>query len=331
MGTTTNKRKADDMSHEREEELKKEDLGVVPDEVAAAAAAAVAETDSPMQDAEDTIGDDDKDDDDGAGSASKRRFFPRVKHLLTAEWEPFLLGVLDALDEAGAPKSAAASHKLTNPWYKAFHVIYNGIARDCSIPHGKNRYHKFKDKIVELWQAIEAYSGGDLPLRPRALEQLDEYRQACATQAITPKKDPTIPNGAPKTPSAIPKIKPPTANKSLPPERNPIVDTRWEHLDEAAVLKSLPESLQKLMNIRHLVLEVGAGNKLAVEEQYDKLLQEYLMDVPETMDALYEKMLGLAFLCRYAQSSKERKDISDVYDRIVTEYLVGSNATFATV
>ncbi len=242
----------------------------------------------------------------------------------------FLLGVLDALDEAGAPKSAAASHKLTNPWYKAFHIIYNGIARDCSIPHGKNRYHKFKDKIVELWQAIECYSGGDLPLRDRALGQLDEYRRSCATQAVTPKKDPTTPNGTSKTPSTMSKPKP-QMGKALPLERNSVSDPRWEHLDEATALKNLPDSLQRLMNIRNLVVEVGAGNKLAVDEQYDKILQEYLTDVPESADSLYEKMLGLAFLCRYAQSSKEKKDIAEVYERVVTDYLVATNTSFATV
>lgn len=240
------------------------------------------------------------------------------------------MGVLDALDESGAPKAAAASHKLTNPWYKAFHVIYNGIARDCSIPHGKNRYHKFKDKIVELWQAIESYGGGDLPLRDRALGQLDEYRQSCATQAVTPKKESSTPNGTPKTPNAVPRLKPQTS-KLLPTERYPTVGSRWEHLDEASALKSLPEYLQKLINIRNLVVEIGLGNKLAVDEQYERYLQEYLNDIPESQDALYEKLLGLALLCRYAQSTKEKKDISEVYERVVSDYLIHCNATFATV
>ncbi len=103
MGTTTNKRKADDISKEKEEEeLKNKDVVVqVAEEVAAAAAAAAADADAPLLDADDATGDedkgdddkgdDDKDDEDGAGSASKRRFFPRVKHLLTAEWEPVSL------------------------------------------------------------------------------------------------------------------------------------------------------------------------------------------------------------------------------------------------
>lgn len=240
----------------------------------------------------------------------------------------FLLGVLDALEESGASKSAAASHKLTNAWYKAFHIIYNGVARDCSIPHGKNRYHKFKDKIVELWQAIEAYNGGDLPLRDRALGQLDDYRQACAAQAVTPKKEPSIP-GPSKTPS-VPRPKP-QVSRALATERHAVMESRWEHLDEAHALKSLPESLQKLIHIRNLVIEVGAGNKLAVEEQYDKALQDYLKNIPEATDALYEKILGLAFLWRHAQGSKEKQDIAEIYERVVADFLVASNVTMATV
>lgn len=357
MGPLTNKRKVDDISKDKDGQAhKKDDVVQVAEEVAAAAAAAAgdadgeadadadvepdgdvdvdadaeADMDTPMPDGEDVTGDDDKDDDDGVGSASKRRFFPRVKHLLTAEWEPFLLGVLDALEESGASKSAAASHKLTNSWYKAFHIIYNGVARDCSIPHGKNRYHKFKDKIVELWQAIEAYNGGDLPLRDRALAQLDDYRQACAAQAVTPKKESSIAGVGPaKTPTmSRPK---PQLNRSLATERQSVVESRWQHLDEAVALKSLPDSLQKLINIRNLVVEVGFGNKVAVDEQYDKALQDYLKILPEATDALYEKILGLAFLMRHAHGSKEKQDIGDVYERVVADFLMASNVTMATV
>ena len=242
----------------------------------------------------------------------------------------FLLGVLDALEESGASKSAAASHKLTNAWYKAFHIIYNGVARDCSIPHGKNRYHKFKDKIVELWQAIEAYNGGDLPLRDRALGQLEDYRQACATQAVTPKKESSVPGVGPSKTPTMPRPKP-QLNRILATERHAVVESRWEHLDEAQVLKSLPESLQKLIHVRNLVVEIGSGNKLALDEQYDKTLQDYLKHMPESTDALYEKILGLAFLWRHAHGSKEKQDIGDVYARVVADFLVASNVTMATV
>jgi len=93
--TNTIKRKADDISKDdgAVEEAKKEDVVQVAEEVAAAAAAAAADTDAPpmaVDDDADADADadagDDKDDDDGPGSASKRRFFPRIKHLLTPEW-----------------------------------------------------------------------------------------------------------------------------------------------------------------------------------------------------------------------------------------------------
>ena len=55
------------------------------------------------------------------------------------------------MDEANAPTSYAASHKPENEWYKAFDLVYGNVAADCSVPTGKNRFHKFKDKIIELW------------------------------------------------------------------------------------------------------------------------------------------------------------------------------------
>lgn len=107
----SSKRKAEDISKENEDEHpvdegKKEDVVHVAEEVAAAAAAAAEDTDAPSMvvdvdgsekdnDGDKDDGDDDDKDDGGdkdnsetTGSASKRRFFPRVKHLLSSEWEP---------------------------------------------------------------------------------------------------------------------------------------------------------------------------------------------------------------------------------------------------
>lgn len=86
MAPTNSKRKAEDITKGAEpEEAKKDDVIKVAEEVAAAAAATVADADASMEI-------EDKDDEDGPESGSKRRFFPRVKHLLTPEWEPVSAG-----------------------------------------------------------------------------------------------------------------------------------------------------------------------------------------------------------------------------------------------
>jgi len=114
----------------------------------------------------------------------KRKFFPRVKQLITnAHWEDFLTTVLQIVDRTGAPECAAASHKKDNAWVVAFADIYAGVARDYSVPQGKNRYHKFKDKIVEVWQALEQLQPGEHSCRVRAIRQLHRHRLAVADHA----------------------------------------------------------------------------------------------------------------------------------------------------
>ena len=76
--TSNNKRKADDISKDGEDDPTKKDDAAV----AAAVAEAVDEA---------VNGSKDGDDEDGVADTPgghKRRFFPRVKHLLTREWEP---------------------------------------------------------------------------------------------------------------------------------------------------------------------------------------------------------------------------------------------------
>ena len=41
------------------------------------------------------------------------------------------------------------------PWADAFEAIYQTVASDYALPQGKNRLHKFKEKMVELWSAMQ--------------------------------------------------------------------------------------------------------------------------------------------------------------------------------
>ena len=47
------------------------------------------------------------------------------------------------------------------PWADAFETIYQTVASAYALPQGKNRLHKFKEKMVELWCAMQ----GEVRLR----------------------------------------------------------------------------------------------------------------------------------------------------------------------
>jgi hypothetical protein len=121
-----------------------------------------------------------------------------------------LSGVLNSIESSGAHNGANASHKASNPWYKAFHSIYGGVASDCSVPTGKNRYHKFKDKIVELWVAME--QAGAHPLKDMGVRQYNAYKQALDTR-------PPAPNGdSPSKPAAAVTDKAGTTGTEISPK-----------------------------------------------------------------------------------------------------------------
>eukprot|EP00535_Pseudo-nitzschia_heimii_P003899 CAMPEP_0197178646 /NCGR_PEP_ID=MMETSP1423-20130617/3864_1 /TAXON_ID=476441 /ORGANISM="Pseudo-nitzschia heimii, Strain UNC1101" /LENGTH=523 /DNA_ID=CAMNT_0042628429 /DNA_START=280 /DNA_END=1851 /DNA_ORIENTATION=- len=238
---------------------------------------------------------------DGQG---KRRFFPRVKHLIgNKEWEDFLTQVLQCIEEAGAPEAAAASHKANNAWYKAFDLIYGGVAREYSIPTGKNRYHKFKDKILEVWVALEAQAPGENHCRDLALEQYERYKRACAEVnkssaggghhhhhhhlQSAPNKAGKIGAGHSAGGSASGKLAGGKRSFSTAMGGGPVLyapsgtAALWKNLEEASVLGSLPEHLRSLVHLKQLSKEMAActGNRATrkgIEEHSKKLDGAYL-------------------------------------------------------
>jgi hypothetical protein len=115
----------------------------------------------------------------------------------------------------------------TNEWRVAFDATYNTVLSDFSIPSGKNRFHKFRDKIVEIWKAMQECSemtpteiwqamkdrGEESPkdiLYPygMAAEQYAYFQRATdarnfATQSIELK--PVVIDDMKKAPSSLPK------------------------------------------------------------------------------------------------------------------------------
>jgi hypothetical protein len=92
----------------------------------------------------------------------------------------YLAGILTILEQTGCPNYPFAS--TSNGWTTAFHNVYATVALDCHHPVGKNRHHKFKDKMVEIWTAMEAEvlagrkSAELSPVFALGLRQLERYR-----------------------------------------------------------------------------------------------------------------------------------------------------------
>ena len=233
------------------------------------------------------------------------------------------------MDQAGAPACAAAAHKDSNPWYKAFDLVYGGVAADCSIPTGKNRYHKFKDKIVELWIAMEQQGADDHPLKERAILQLSDHREACEESLKNGGADMGwTATGAGGGGSIKPSSEKRPAKGSAAAKRGYTASIKWKYLEEADVIKKLPQPLQNLLHLRHLSSEIKAHS--TVEIQYQKALAEYLKE-DCAKDAAYDKSLALACLWRQAQSAKEAKEIQEVYERAVSDYLAYVDPSAVTV
>lgn len=63
----------------------------------------------------------------------------------------------------------------------AFEATYNGVGAGFAKPSGKNRFHKFKTKVVSLWEAMEqqvrhGFQSSTHPLYRLAAKQLEVYR-----------------------------------------------------------------------------------------------------------------------------------------------------------
>lgn len=256
----------------------------------------------------------------------------------------FLTGFLDSIESAGAPTTAAASHKSNNAWFKAFDLVYGGVASDYSIPTGKNRYHKFKDKVVEVWIALEQQAPADHPCRPKGLQQLEDYRKACAEA-----NKPTMSAGAAQIASsrmslggesvslapspgggATPVGK---GRSSLLPPKTPGTGigkramamaggagshsimgsgtgggamNLWRNLDETKTLGKLPQPLQNLLHLRQLGREMMATTTKAARKALDENNQK--------LEAAYQEELS-EYLAASSSDGKKKSAKDNAYDR----------------
>jgi hypothetical protein len=220
--------------------------------------------------------------------------------------------------------------------------VYGGVASDYSIPTGKNRYHKFKDKIVEVWCALEQDAPADHPCRSKAMIQLDTYRQACT--------DMNKPAGAPSaigTPKRTGTATKPVVIASVGAKRGfagPSPGGLYKNLDEAKVIATLPEPLQSLLHLRQLQKEMTAATvvritKKNLEDHSRKVDTAYLdalnefagavddeeddkkPEVPLDKDQAFARAQALALLYRYANPGMEQRTLSEAYQKAVDQYV----------
>ncbi len=194
-------------------------------------------------------------------------------------------------------------------------MIYGGVAREYSIPTGKNRYHKFKDKILEVWVALESQAPGENHCREVAMEQYERYKRACA-EASKNGSAMSAPSKATKTShgqSASSSSSTSAYNNKLAGGKrsyntamgasfalgggsNNNGSSLWKNLDETKILQGLSPKLQSLVHLKQLSKEMVAGmaNRAArkgIEEHSKKLdgaymeaLNEYLKQVQDNDD-----------------------------------------------
>jgi hypothetical protein len=193
-------------------------------------------------------------------------------------------------------------------------LVYGGVGSDYSIPTGKNRYHKFKDKIVEVWCALEQDAPTDHPCRNKAMIQLDTYRQACTeankpamgggqlllSHLGTPKglRTATTSNmtagGAPLKSSVMSSAAAKRGFAGPPP------GVMYKNLDEAKVIATLPEPLQSLLHLRQLQKEMAATTAV-------RITKKNLEDHAKKIDAAY-----LDALNEYTGATTMEDDDDDV-------------------
>ncbi|CAB9521910.1 expressed unknown protein [Seminavis robusta] len=267
---------------------------------------------------------------DGQKGTYSRRFFPRVKQLVNPEWEHFLQSVLHSVQAHQAHQSLKASGVEDNAWYQVFHSVYGGIAADsCSVPQGKNRYHKFKDKIVELWRYMAVTDAPEHDINGRLWKmgrtQWEMYKSLLVVAGKSPVEitmdgsyPKTIPGGKIKT------LKKGRKGTPVTRQQTPIV-----HYEPAPKKNYLPSPLHDL----HIVWKMTVKHNDPIEmgyirKDYQNCIRMFIEEChggPETPNKLLWHLEGLNELRDVEQEDEIRKQIGDAYKAVLQRYVAALN------
>lgn len=273
------------------------------------------------EDEDEVLGDGKKDEQNGGS----RRFFPRVKQLVNPEWEHFLQGVLHSVQAHQAHTVLKASGVEDNAWYQVFHAVYGGIAADnCSVPQGKNRYHKFKDKIVELWRYIAVTAAPEHDVNSRlwkmARAQWDMYKSLLVVAGKSPVEITLDAKGSPA------KIKKKGRGKAAATISRgmPLM-----HFDPPAKKNFLPSPLHELHTVWKMSLKHNDPVEMGyIRGDYQNALKAFTdecMGGPETPTKLLWHLEGLNELREVDQEADMKSLIGNAYKNVLQRYLSALN------
>lgn len=260
------------------------------------------------------------------------------------------MDVLESTNCAAYPAASSA-----NPWSEAFQRTYAGVASQCSEPTGKNRHHKFKDKVVEIWEGMEVEvlqkrQSIAHPLYGMAMKQLKTYRSVSADKSLrsSGKKLPPVRSANRKRPDAKSAASPfvlaqpeglsdtsfVTAN-----DFRAVIDRLETSISFSKQTPTLPSPLEELHRI---VMRTTEPEELEMlQPHYRDALGKYLNQVaqqaassshPGMLPAILEGLQFLRSSFRFDSPVAESgllNSIQYTYRQVLSRYLHLSNPTLS--
>lgn len=242
----------------------------------------------------------------------------------------FLQGVLHSVQAHQAHQQLKASGTEDNAWFQVFHAVYGGFASDsCSVPQGKNRYHKFKDKIVELWRYMSVTEAPDHDINGRLWKmgraQWEMYKSLLVVAGKSPLEielEVKGPDSAKLTMGTKKKGRGKAAATIA--RQMPIV-----HYEAAPKKNYLPFPLHELHHIWKMSFKRNDQMEMSfIRKDYVQSIRSFADECltgPETTSKLLWNLEGLNELREIDQEPECRKIIADTYANVLQRYVVSLN------
>jgi hypothetical protein len=198
------------------------------------------------------------------------------------------------------------------------------------VPQGKNRYHKFKDKIVELWRYMAVTEPPEHDINGRLWKmgrnQWEEYKNLLVGAGKTPMEIAMDNSYGTKTsPGKMKPIRKGGRGKATTVPRNmPVVQ-----YEPAPKKNYLPSPLHDL----HVVWKMTARHNDPVEmgyirKDYQNCIRLYVEEChggPDTPSKLLWHLEGLNELRDVEQEEEMKRLIGDTYKEVLQRYVAALN------
>lgn len=223
-----------------------------------------------------------------------------------------------------------------NPWARAFKEFYDSVASEYSRPSGKNRIHKFKAKMVELWKAMEMeLESGDKsrsdPIYSMALRQYRRYNSVLSNPELESNRP--FPSTDPSNSR--------TANTEPPPPQPELTEMdrmrksllRLERMmtQNGWAQPKLPSPLNELQHLKEQMTQQQFDT--SVRPTYEREIGKYLTGVHtqarfSNSPAYLPGVLDGIDVLRYTpQPSAVAWTLKSTYDYVLNKYMKLLNGT----